>query len=67
MHNYIYLTAVKGRLKAQKIKSETARERRKGVVDCFFMLTFVIRMKRVSPLPTTPRTEQTIADLRPYF
>ena len=38
-------------MKAQKMKSETASERRKGVVDYFFMVMFIIRMKRVADNP----------------
>jgi hypothetical protein len=65
------LTAVSGRLKMQKTKSETASDKRNGAVDCslsrLLTLPLVVNTRIVRPLPAMPRIEQTMAALRPVF
>ena len=52
-----YLAARRGRFKALKMKSEKAREVRKGAVECFLSPGCPISTIAVSKLPTTPSTE----------
>jgi hypothetical protein len=64
VHLYCNLIAVNGRLKPQKMRSESASDKRNGVVECFRMWAVASRTITVIVLPRTPKAAQAIALLK---
>ena len=54
-------TAIKGRLKTQKRRSDSAKDNKKGVVECRRKLVFLNNTIMVKILPKQPKTEQMTA------
>ena len=55
------LAAVKGKLKAEKQRSEKAKDNKNGVVECFLKVGLHNKTKIVNEFPTHPKTLQITA------